>query len=70
MFPVSSHEVFDCNATVVAVAVDAETSETLVETFSEGVSNNTVAGLKADFWLEGVLTDGANHLEGNIGAIK
>ena len=67
-----SHEVLNSNATIVAVCVDLETTQTLVVniSFSEGVSNNTIAGLEANLGLEGVLSNGTNHLEGNIWAIE
>ena len=65
-----SHEVLDCNATIVAVCIDLETTQTLIGSFCEWVGNQTVAGLEANLGLEGVLSNGTNHLEGNIWAIE
>jgi hypothetical protein len=47
-----------------------KSAETLSGAFSEWVSNKTVSGLKANLRLEGVLTNGTNHLERNIRAIE
>jgi len=65
-----SHEVVNTNASVVAVGVSGDTSKTRIGAFSEWVSNETVTGLEADLRLEGVLSNGTNHLEGNIWAIE
>jgi hypothetical protein len=42
----------------------------LIGTLSEWVSNQTITGLEANLRLEGILTNGTNHLEGNIWAIE
>jgi len=68
--PCSSHEIFDCNTSVVAVAVDGESTETLSGTLCEGVRNDTIAGLEANLGLEGVLPNGTNHLQGNVWAVE
>jgi hypothetical protein len=47
-----------------------KTAETLIGSFCEWVSNKTVTGLKSDLRLEGVLTNGTNHLERNIRTIE
>jgi hypothetical protein len=65
-----SHKILNCHTTIVAVAVDVESTQTLVKTFCERISNKTITGLKANLGLEGVLTDGTNHLEGNIRTIE
>ena len=65
-----SHEVLNSNSSVVAVGVNTESTEALCGAFSEWVSNETVTSLEANFWLEGVLTDGTNHLERNIRTIE
>jgi hypothetical protein len=48
----------------------SESTETLISAFCEWVSNHAITSLKPDFWLEGVLTNGTNHLERNIWAIE
>ena len=58
------------NSSVVAVGVNTESSESLSKTFCVRVSDNPVTGLEANFGLEGVLTDGTNHLERNIRTIE
>ena len=65
-----SHEVLNSNATIVAVLVDLESAETLVGSFCEWVSNETIAGLEANLGLEGVLTNGTYHLKGYIWAVE
>ena len=65
-----SHEVLNSNATIVAVLVDLESAETLVGSFCEWVSNETIAGLEANLGLEGVLTNGTYHLERYIWAVE
>jgi len=70
MCPNGSHEVVNANATIVAVGVRLDATETLSCSFSEWVSDHAVAGLKANLGLEGVLSNGTNHLEGNIWAVE
>jgi hypothetical protein len=65
-----SHEVCNLNSSVIAVCVNSKSAETLVKTFCKWISNKTITGLKADLRLEGVLSNGTNHLEGNIWAIE
>ena len=62
IYPSISHEVLDGNATIVAVAVNAETTVSGSLTFSEWVRDHAVAGLKANLGLEGVLSDRTYHL--------
>jgi len=52
--PDGSHKIFDSHTSVVAVAVNTESTKTLVGgiAFSEGVSNKTITGLKANLGLE------------------
>ena len=63
-----SHEVLNNRSLVVAVGVGEDTTHTLVGAFCEGVGDKTIAGL--DQSLEGVLSNGTNHLEGNIRAVE
>jgi hypothetical protein len=70
IYPSKSHEVLNGNATIVAVAVDAESSETGSRTFGKWVGGNTITGLKANFGLEGVFSDSAYHLEGNVRTVE
>ena len=65
-----SHKVLNENASVVAVSVKLQASETLCLTFREWVCDHAVAGLKSDFWLEGVLANCAYHLQGYIWAVE
>ena len=65
-----SHQVLNSYTSVVAVAVDSQATQTLSGSFCEGVCYDTIAGLEADLGLEGVLPNGANHLEGNIRTIE
>ena len=65
-----SHEVLNSDSSVVAVAVNSECACADSFAFSEWVSDHAVAGLKANLGLEGVLSNGTNHLEGNIWAIE
>ena len=65
-----SHKVCNLDSSVVAVGVGAEATKTFSKTFSEWVGDHAVASLKSDFWLEGVLTNGTNHLERNIWAVE
>ena len=65
-----SHEVVNANATIVAVGVRLEATQTLSGSFCEWIADHAVASLKSDFWLEGVLTNGTNHLERNIWAVE
>jgi hypothetical protein len=67
---IRSHEVLNSNTSVVAVLVGLKTTETLIGSFCEWVSNKTITGLKANLGLEGVLTNGTNHLERNIRTIE
>ena len=65
-----SHEVLNSNATIVAVCIDVQSTETLVGSFCEWVSDQTITGLEANLRLEGVLTNGTDHLERNVWAIE
>jgi len=65
-----SHEVLDGNATIVAVGASLDSAKSGVGSFSEGISDHAVAGLKSDLGLEGVLTNGTYHLEGYVGAVE
>jgi len=67
-----SHEVSHLDSSVVNVGVLGESAKTLVRsiTFCEGVSNETITGLESNLGLEGVMTNGTNHLEGEIGAVE
>ena len=67
-----SHEVGNLDSLVVTVNARIDTTQTLVIniTFCEGVGDKTVTSLEADLGLEGVLPDGTNHLEGNVGAVE
>ena len=65
-----SHEVSNLDATIVAVSVNGESTETCVGTFCEWVSNNTIAGLEANLGLEGVLSNCTYHLERYIWAVE
>ena len=65
-----SHEVVNANATIVAVLVRFDATTTECCSFCEWIGDHAVASLKSDFWLEGVLTNGTNHLERNIWAIE
>jgi hypothetical protein len=50
--------------------VNVKIAETLVGSFCEWVSNKTITSLEANLGLEGVLTNGTNHLERNIWAVE
>ena len=65
-----SHEVLDLYSSVVTVGVNTEASESLSCTLSEWVGDQTITGLEANLGLEGVLSDGAYHLEGNVRTIE
>jgi hypothetical protein len=65
-----SHEVLDCNTSVVTVAVDTKTTCANGGSFCKWVRNHAVAGLESDFWLEGVLTDCTYHLQRYIWAVE
>ena len=65
-----SHEVLNANAAIVAVSVNDQVTQALSGSCCEWVSDHAVAGLKANLGLEGVLSNGTNHLEGNIWAIE
>ena len=65
-----SHEVLNSNATIVAVCIDVQSTETLVGSFCEWVSDQTITGLEANLRLEGVLTNGTDHLERNVWAVE
>ena len=65
-----SHEVLNNSTLIVAVAVGSDATKTLSGAFSVGVGDKTVAGLEANFRLEGAVVDGAYHLEGYIGAVE
>ena len=65
-----SHEVVNFNATIVAVGGCLEASQSLSGSFCEWVSDHAVAGLESNLGLEGVLTNGTNHLERNIRAVE
>jgi len=65
-----SHEVLNSNTSVVTVGVNTEATQSLVKTFCEGVSYETITGLEANLGLEAVLTDGTYHLERNIRTIE
>ena len=65
-----SHEVLDCNTTIVAVAVDSEATCADSGSFCKGVRDHAVAGLESDFWLEGVLSNCTNHLKRNVWAVE
>ena len=67
---VGSHEVLNSNATIVAVLVNNQVTQSLGSSCCEWVSDHAVAGLKANLGLEGVLTNGTNHLERNIRTIE
>ena len=66
IYPSVSHEVLNSNSSVVAVVVNCEVSVGNGCSFSEWVGNETITGLKANFGLEGVLTDVTYHLERNV----
>ena len=57
-----SHKVFNTYTSVVTVAVNLKATCANGCSFCKWVGNNTVAGLKANFWLEGVLANCTNHL--------
>ena len=65
-----SHQISNLYSSVVTVGIEAESSKSLIGSFGKWVGNNTVTGLEANFWLEGVLTNGANHLERNIRTVE
>ena len=65
-----SHQVLHLYSSVVTVGVDTESSQSLGCTLGEWVGNQTITGLEANLGLEGVLTDGTNHLQGNIRTIE
>ena len=65
-----SHQVLHLYSSVVAVGVDTKSSQSLGCTLGERIGNQTITGLEANFWLEGVLTDGTNHLQGDIRTIE
>ena len=63
-----SHQVLNANATIVAVGVVRETTQTLISTdatqrtFSIRVGDQTVTSLKSNVRLEGVSSHAADHL--------
>ena len=67
-----SHEVCNTYSSVVLVAVCSECLSIwcAIRLNDEWVSNHTVTGLEANFWLEGVRINAAEHLEGNIWAVE
>ena len=58
------------DATVVAVGVLGKSTSTDGCTLSEWVGNHAVASLESDLRLEGVLTNGTNHLKRNVWAVE
>jgi|TARA_Y100000289_G_scaffold38226_1_gene37636 hypothetical protein len=65
-----SHEVGNLDSSVVNVGVLGKSAKTSGGSFCEGVGDETITGLEANLGLEGVLTNGTNHLEGDIGAVE
>ena len=65
-----SHEVGNLDTSVVDVVVSGENTVTDCRTTSEGVSNDTVTSFESNLGLEGVLTNGTDHLERNVGAVE
>ena len=63
---------FNAVATVVPSSTKSNTYGWLGQWpgFSEWVGDQTISGLKANLGLEGVLTNGTNHLERNVWAIE
>tara|TARA_A100001201_G_scaffold22567_2_gene25451 strand:- start:4 stop:237 length:234 start_codon:yes stop_codon:yes gene_type:complete len=65
-----SHEVLDGNATIVAVGASLDSADSSSSAFSEGIGDHAVASLESDLGLEGVLTNGTDHLERYVGAVE